>query len=689
MPYPKISPVLNNCPFYVLTPELKEEIAKYAADDAHDNGHNAQYTLLKQHFGAHYGIDPLSWKDFSGILKNYNAFDVQILLGPVLRNFSKEMMEKGDQEELFIMALGNNKDSAEDYVKATTEINAGNGRYDSLNPDHLFKYAAAPLGLSVTYNKTGNPSQSFDADRPVAAVSIHHHGNIEGAQAGGHWERVQNRDDAVDYEKAVDTQLTPLLPLLGDNATLNSFGLDLLKKHVQLMHRHEKDNFDMTKSVEEMMLTSAQIQRYMWNINYLPKPLAVKLLGEPLTQETTNLIRDMVIGHIDREPIIQRYFEAPGGNKPHVAQDAREIITKLEQGIIIPKVFIPPVIIDEVVEDVVEEVRDHAPVELEVQPVVKKDEVIVDQVVHGPEPKKAKNNPKKRAIEDNPDAHVEVQVEQVVHKPEPKKGKATQPKKKVVVENPDAHVEVQVEQPQPKKGKDKPKKKAVLVNHEEVVEQVSGPIQQVEQVVHDDNVDKGIIKKAEPIIEDLEEDVIPDLDLFGPVHHEPHVDTDPVIELPKEIKPEPQKPVLPNIENQVYKQDLFKKHIDALEIQVKSLKERKDEAPGDSKLDAAYNKADGVHGTLKEAGRKYFAKEMSYADFKKCSDDVIKDAKPVLEEHRGGKAVLEVLTNIALFLVSLIRSAYNGKMTFFKLDTESVTKVNAVEDSVNKAAPGA
>ena len=80
---------------------------------------------------------------------------------------------------------------------------------------------------------------------------------------------------------------------------------------------------------------------------------------------------------------------------------------------------------------------------------------------------------------------------------------------------------------------------------------------------------------------------------------------------------------------------------------------------------------------------------MSYADFKKCSDDVIKDAKPVLEEHRGGKAILEVLTNIALLLVSLIRSAYNGKMTFFKLDTESVTKVNAVEDSVNKAAPGA
>jgi len=159
------------------------------------------------------------------------------------------------------------------------------------------------------------------------------------------------------------------------------------------------------------------------------------------------------------------------------------------------------------------------------------------------------------------------------------------------------------------------------------------------------------------------------------------------------VAAEPQKPVLPNIENQVYKQALFKKHIDALEIQVNDLKGRRDKGPVGSddylKLDAAYNKANGVHGTLKDAGKKYFAKEISYADFKKCSDDVIKDAKPVLEEHRGGKAVLEVLTNIALFLVSLIRSAYNGKMTLFKLNTESVTKVNAVEDSVNKADPGA
>jgi len=262
----------------------------------------------------------------------------------------------------------------------------------------------------------------------------------------------------------------------------------------------------------------------------------------------------------------------------------------------------------------------------------------------------------------------------------------------------DVHIEAWVEpvviKPQPTIKHTQPKNKAVVDSHEEVINQVSGPIHQVEQVVlDDDNVDKGTIKKVKPMVEYLKEEVIPDLDLFRPVHQNPYADTDPVIELPKKTKPEPKKPVLPNIENQVYKQTLFKKHIDALEIQVNDLKGRRDKGPVGSddyrKLDAAYDKANGVHGTLKAAGKKYFAKEISYADFKKCSDDVIKDAKPVLEEHRGGKAVLEVLTNIALFLVSLIRSAYNGKMTLFKLNTESVTKVNAVEDSVNKAAPGA
>lgn len=137
--------------------------------------------------------------------------------------------------------------------------------------------------------------------------------------------------------------------------------------------------------------------------------------------------------------------------------------------------------------------------------------------------------------------------------------------------------------------------------------------------------------------------------------------------------------------------ELFDKHLKHLNTQVKSLEERRNKAAVNSdkyrRLDAAYDKAKNVHTVLKNAGVDYFANKIDYPAFKKRADTVIEDAKPVLEKHRGGKAVLEVLINISLFLVTLARSAWNRKMTFFKLDTESVKKVNDLEDFVNKAAP--
>lgn len=350
MPHPKISTILNNCPFYVLTPALKQEIAQYAADDTYDNGHNANYNLLKNNFSDYYGINPLSWKDFSGILNNYNAFDVQIVLGPVLREFSKTMMNLPvNRDKLELFAIGNGMETEVDYIKATTEIDTVSGRYDSLGPEHLSVFAAAPLGLSITWNKTNSTthiktSRSILANEPVAAVSIHHHGDVEGAKAGGHWELVEeitNADNAAD-----DTQLTPLLPLLGDMVMLNS-GLTLQKKHVQLMHRYTKDNIDMTEGVNQIMQTSAQIERYMSNIMYVPKPLAKSLLGGSLTTETEDFIRNMNVDEIEIAPIFAQYLTAPKDSKPYVNAQVSEIITQLQQDIIIPTVFIPPVINDD------------------------------------------------------------------------------------------------------------------------------------------------------------------------------------------------------------------------------------------------------------------------------------------------------------------------------------------------------
>ena len=74
---------------------LKDEILKFSANELYNNNHNANYDLLKNKFAEFYGfpVDTFSWKQFSDILKHYNAFDTQILLGPVLRAFMKDKMD--------------------------------------------------------------------------------------------------------------------------------------------------------------------------------------------------------------------------------------------------------------------------------------------------------------------------------------------------------------------------------------------------------------------------------------------------------------------------------------------------------------------------------------------------------------------------------------------------------------------
>ncbi len=696
MPYPKISPVLNNCPFYALTPEIREELLNFAADDAHDNGHNAQYTLLKKHFGTYYGIDPLSWKDFSGILKSYNAFDIQIVLGPVLRNFSKEMMQNEEELDwLVALAAGNNIYDVEEYIKATTEINVNNGRYDSLNPDHMFRYLSGPLGLSLTYQKTGEPKQSFNADKPVAAINIYHEGNIHGAQAGGHWERTQNLDDAVDYQSAADTQLTPLLPLLGDNANLNSVGINLLKQHVQLMHRHKTTNYDMTHDARDLMLTGAQVRQYMWNMNYVLKPLAVKLLGEPLTGETQRLIGEMEIGDQDRDPRIQAYFEAPAEWKPFVHEDAKKIIGILGGGVVVPQFFIPPVqeVVDEGIVDALAKDIERNPMEVQ-PPVVKKgNSPKVGELVEAFELEDL-------FVHDEPQIHspspvAVAQLDEIAaHKDAPKRGKD---KKKAAVDIHGAHevdhgakkIEGQITAPKRKHRKDK--KKTVVDEVDHVVLELNPdtvPVVTLPQVKDKVVVQTSPIQRAPIIIDEHEEELAePLMDLVDPIvvaHQQP------VANLPTDINPVQNTPVLPHIKNGVIKKILFDNQLKELWTQVLDLKKRRDEKTVGSedynKLDEAYDKANKLHGIFQKSGQKYFNKEISYAEFKKTSDDAIKDAKPVLEVHRGWK---ELLANIALIVVSLIRSAYHGKMTFFQFDTESMKKVNAVEVSVNKAAPGA
>ena len=143
---------------------------------------------------------------------------------------------------------------------------------------------------------------------------------------------------------------------------------------------------------------------------------------------------------------------------------------------------------------------------------------------------------------------------------------------------------------------------------------------------------------------------------------------------------------IPQIKKQNYKQALFKKNLDALEVQVNNLKTRRDNQIFGSndyiKLNAAYDTALTLHLTLKKAGEQYFNQEIAFSKFKSVAQEAIDKAKPILEQQRGFKAILETLINF-------ICSFWNNRFTHFKLPTESMKKIEALEKTVNKIGPEA
>lgn len=164
---------------------------------------------------------------------------------------------------------------------------------------------------------------------------------------------------------------------------------------------------------------------------------------------------------------------------------------------------------------------------------------------------------------------------------------------------------------------------------------------------------------------------------------------------PTENQPKPEKQVFPKITNLAHKKAEFNKCIDALEAQIENLKRRmviearrNTNSEDYLKLKAAYDATASIHRGIKDAGKKYFERRISYIDFKGLVKAAVnnEETRPTLEEHRGVKKVLEDIIN---FLPKLINSLFGTEITLFKLNTESINKIDAVADTVNKAGPGA
>lgn len=122
---------------------------------------------------------------------------------------------------------------------------------------------------------------------------MYHEGGIDGAGAGGHWERTATAAERIYYEEDASTKLHVFTVLLGNEYTLTNYGLELLKKHVQLTYQGENaQDFDILK------LTVAQIGKFICNREYVDKDCSKQLLG-PLTADAEYVIARLP--EIDRE----------------------------------------------------------------------------------------------------------------------------------------------------------------------------------------------------------------------------------------------------------------------------------------------------------------------------------------------------------------------------------------------------
>ena len=238
MPMPKISAVLNNCALHAITPEIREvvqELAKSNAITSHE--FHEEYEWLKQCFKKYYEFENLEWSHFAEILSSYNSFELQIILGPVLREFMAVTIDRSENKDAVSALAVIYVITPENYKTTLTTIQSDkDGRYQDLSPDEVQIFIGYYLGLAIAYKK--NISEDVRCwcrvKQQIKDIVLYHVGGAEGASAGGHWERT-----CEDVEEE-ESELIAITALLGNDYALTLDGLKYLKRYVKA----KKDNED-------------------------------------------------------------------------------------------------------------------------------------------------------------------------------------------------------------------------------------------------------------------------------------------------------------------------------------------------------------------------------------------------------------------------------------------------------------
>jgi hypothetical protein len=300
MPIPRISAVLNNCPLHALTPELLEEIRLLSNKTLNLTlALRANYSILKATFVAFYHMEGgLTWTAFYELLAAQNPFDLQLILGPVLRKVMQIMMRQ-DQGAVAIAQAADEHfagASIEGFIQYKTELQA-DGRYASLSPDEVFAFLAKHLGFDMVVHKDSSKYRlnmgSTDASHPRTRINLYHQGGIEGAAAGGHFERSASLADSVDF---THTDHHPHLNIVANifrNDTPNdtALGLRLLRLYIATAIKIQDTASSTSKKMllSTFHLTVAQIEKFLFNIHYVDRRMAITLLGG-LTVDAADII---------------------------------------------------------------------------------------------------------------------------------------------------------------------------------------------------------------------------------------------------------------------------------------------------------------------------------------------------------------------------------------------------------------
>jgi len=241
MPMPKISAVLNNCALHAITPEIREVVQSGTSPLQE---FREGYEWLKQCFAEYYKFENLEWSHFAEILSSYNPFELQIILGPVLREFMDVTINRSENGGTVSALAVSSGIKPENYKTTLTTIQSDkHGRYQDLSPDEVQIFIGYYLGLAIAYKKNRSEDvRCWCRDKQqIKDIVLYHVGGAEGASAGGHWERT-----CEDVEEE-ESELIAITALLGNDYALTLDGLEYLKRYVKA----KKDNEDTSAIIAE------------------------------------------------------------------------------------------------------------------------------------------------------------------------------------------------------------------------------------------------------------------------------------------------------------------------------------------------------------------------------------------------------------------------------------------------------